>query len=305
MTRWWFAPAPLGRIAVLRVLIYLYIPIDVLATGSWVRAHASLGSTLYRPLLLARILHLPTPTATLVVTIEVSVVVAAIWAAFGRAPRLSGSLVGVLYLAWMLIAMSYGKVDHDRFAFLVALAVLPTVGFARPSDRTDSAAAGWALRCVQVAVMLTYFLAAWAKIRSGGWNWPTGATLEQALLRRNTPISTWLINKPELLVPMQFAMIGAELLSPLVLLARTDRSRTLVACGMWSFHVMVYAGVTILFLPHCVAVASYVPLERWWARVGAHITRRGRSAGPPAGPLLRRQRAGRGATGQTVPVVRN
>ena len=37
--------------------------------------------------------------------------------------RLLGWTVFLLYLEWMIIAMSYGKVDHDRFALLVALAV--------------------------------------------------------------------------------------------------------------------------------------------------------------------------------------
>ncbi len=265
MTRWWFTPVPLGRIAVFRVLIYLYVPIDVLVTGAWVRSHAALGGTLYHPLYVARLLHLPTPTTAIVVVIEVAVVIASLAAATGWAPRLTGSLTGVLYLAWMLIAMSYGKVDHDRFAFLIALAVLPTVGRARARDRSASAAAGWALRCVQVAVVVTYFLAAWAKIRFGGWNWPTGATLERAMLRRHTPLSSWLLDKPQLLVPMQFAMITVELASPLVLLARSDRTKTGVALGMWSFHLAVFAGVSIIFLPHCVAVASFVPLEMWWA----------------------------------------
>ncbi|HZC53857.1 MAG TPA: hypothetical protein VE441_15360 [Mycobacterium sp.] len=279
MTRWWFTPAPIGRIALLRVLVYLYVPIDVLVTGSWVRAHARLGETLYHPLQIARLLHLPAPTSAIVVTVEIAVVVASLAAATGRAPRVTGSLAGALYLTWMLIAMSYGKVDHDRFAFLVALAVLPAVGHARAADRTASAAAGWALRCVQVSVVLTYFLAACAKIRYGGWNWPTGATLERAVLRRHTPFSSWLLDKPQILVPMQFTMIIAEIASPLVLLARTDRSKTAVALGLWSFHLAVFAGVSIIFLPHCVAIASFVPLEMWWAtasRNASHV-----AGGPP------------------------
>jgi hypothetical protein len=28
------------------------------------------------------------------------------------------------------------------------------------------------------------------------------------------------------------------------------------------FHMMVYAGVTIIFLPHCVAILSILPWER-------------------------------------------
>ncbi len=261
---WWFAPVPLGRIAVLRALVYLYIPVDVLLTGSWVRTHAKLGSELYRPLYLSQLLHLPTPTALMVSLLAVGVVASALVAATGRMPRLTGSIAGLLYLAWMLVAMSYGKVDHDRFAFLIALAVLPTVGRARARDTVRSEAAGWSVRCIQIAVVLTYFLAAWAKIRFGGWHWPTGATLESALLRRSTPLSSWMIDKPQLLVPMQFAMIGAELCSPVILLARSDRARTLLALGLWSFHIAVFAGVTIIFLPHCIAIFAFVPVERWW-----------------------------------------
>jgi hypothetical protein len=165
--------------------------------------------------------------------------------------------------------MSYGKVDHDRFAFLVALAVLPSVGQAHLKDRAADYAAGWTLRCIQVAAVLTYFLSACAKIRFGGINWPTGATLELALIRRHTVCSTWLINKTYLLVPLQFAMIGAELLSPLVLLARSDRSKTVAAATMWSFHLAIYIGVSIVFLPHCVAIAAFLPLERAWDRLRA------------------------------------
>ncbi|MGI8880350.1 MAG: MFS transporter permease [Jatrophihabitans sp.] len=273
MTRpgWWFSPVPLGRIAVLRVLVYLYIPIDVLVTGTWVREHAKLGGELYHPLYVSHLLHLPTPTSLLVNLLEIGVVLCAVAAATGRMPRLTGSAAAVLYLAWMLVAMSYGKVDHDRFAFLVALAVLPTVGRARARDTEQSESAGWSLRCVQLAVVLTYFLASWAKIRYGGWHWPTGATLESALLRRSTPLSSWITDKPQLLIPMQFAMIGAELCSPLILLARSDRARTVVALGMWSFHLAVFAGVTIIFLPHCVAIFAFVPVERWWAWLRSRV----------------------------------
>ena len=167
-----------------------------------------------------------------------------------------------LYLLWMLVAMSFGKVDHDRLAFLVALAVLPTVGRASRDGRQRSSAAGWALACIRVAVVLTYFYAAWAKIRFGGWNWPTGAILERALLRRGTWFSHWMINRPDVLIPMQFGMIAFELASPLVLLARTDRARTAVAGILWAFHLAVFAGVTIIFLPHCVAICAFLPLER-------------------------------------------
>jgi hypothetical protein len=259
---WWFRPVPLARIAVFRVIAYLFIPIDVLVTTSWVRAHAQVPTEWYAPLLVGRVLHLPTPTHTVVLVVQWALVVAAVLAATGRAPRLLGTTVFVLYAEWMVIAMSYGKVDHDRIAFLVALAVLPTIGVARFRDRRSSEAAGFAMAAVLVAVMLTYFLAAWAKIRFGGWDWPTGATLTRAVLRRGTGLSDWTLDVPYLLPAAQWVMIAFELASPLILLVRSNRARVALVAFLLGFHVIVYAGVTIIFLPHCVAVLSILPWER-------------------------------------------
>ncbi|HEY9473829.1 MAG TPA: hypothetical protein VIS06_08255 [Mycobacteriales bacterium] len=262
LARWWMEPVPSGRVAVFRVLVYLYVPLDVFLFTPWVAQHGGLPTALYQPLTIGRLLHLPTPTHTVVEVVRWLLVATALVAASGRAPRLSGTVVFALYLEWMVVAMSYGKVEHDRFAFLVALAVLPTVGATRFGDRSRSASAGWALRMVQVAVVLTYFLAAWAKIRFGGWDWPTGATLARAIVRRGTVLSTWMLDYPTLLVAGQFLMIGAELCSPLLLLARSDRARCAAVGLLLGFHVSVFAGITIIFLPHVVAIMSLLPSER-------------------------------------------
>jgi hypothetical protein len=166
----------------------------------------------------------------------------------------------------MVIAMSYGKVDHDRIAFLVALVVLPTIGRARFGDRRASEAAGWAMAAVFVTVMLTYFFAAWAKIRFGGWDWPTGSTLTRAVMRRGTVLSEWTLDVPWLLTAAQWGMLVLEFLAPLMLLVRSDRARIGLVLFLLGFHVMVYAGVTIIFLPHCVAILSILPWERLPAR---------------------------------------
>lgn len=260
--RWWFTPVPLARIAVFRVIAYLFIPVDVFLTTAWVRAHADVPTEWYAPLLIGRVLNLPTPTHTLVLVVQWALVLAAVAAATGRAPRLLGTAVFLLYLEWMVIAMSYGKVDHDRIAFLVALAVLPTIGRARFRDRRRSEAAGWAMAAVLVAVMLTYFLAAWAKIRFGGWDWPTGSTLTRAVLRRGTPLSDWTLDVPWLLTASQWAMIVLELAAPLMLFVRSDRARVGLVLFLIGFHLMVFAGVTIIFLPHCIAILSILPWER-------------------------------------------
>jgi hypothetical protein len=160
----------------------------------------------------------------------------------------------------MFIAMSYGKVDHDRVAFLVALAVLPTVGAARWSDRTPDASAGWAMRSIQVAVVLTYFLATFAKFRFGGIDWVTGATLMRAVLRRGTELGDLLVEAPWILQAAQWLLVAGELASPLLLVpGRIGRRAFWVAV---SFHAVTYSMIKIVFLPHVVCLLSFLPLER-------------------------------------------
>ncbi len=260
-TRWLTAPVPLGRIAAFRTLVYLFVAADLVVFTPWVRQHADVPGSLYQPLRLGRLLPLPTPDRTLVLAVFWILLAAALAAATGRAPRLLGWLVFALYLEWMLIAMSYGKVDHDRFDLLVALAVLPTLGRARHGDPTRSERAGWALRVTQIAAVATYFLSTWAKFRFGGPGWLTGATMTRAVLRRGTVLVEWSTHVPHLLVLAQFLIIAFELTTPVVFLLR-GRWRQLHVALLYAFHAMVYVAVTISFIPHLVAMTSFLPLER-------------------------------------------
>jgi len=265
--RWLYAPAPLARVAVLRVVVLLFVPVDVLLTTTWVRGHAQVPGELYVPLRLGRLLPLPTPgpwVEVLQVVLIAAALLAALLAARDRLPRLAGWVVASLYLEWMVVAMSYGKVDHDRFAFLVALFVLPSVGRAGLRSRERSEAAGWALSMIAVAVVATYVLAAVAKLRFGGLDWVDGATLTRAILRRSTPLSEPLLDLPALLHAAQYGIMAMELLvAPLLLVRWRDERRTwALAIGFLGFHLLTFALITIIFLPHCVALLALLPLER-------------------------------------------
>jgi hypothetical protein len=267
VTSWLLRPAPLARVAVLRLLVLLFAPVDVLLTTTWVRAHAHVPGELYVPLRLGRLLPLPTPgpwVEVLQVVLVAAALLAALAAVRGVLPRLTGWLVAVLYLEWMVVAMSYGKVDHDRFAFLVALFVLPSVGRAPLGSRERSEAAGWALTMIALAVVATYTLAAVAKIRFGGWDWVDGATLTRALLRRNTPLSEPLLDLPWVLHAAQYGLMLLELaVAPLLLVRwRDPRITWLLAAAFLGFHLITFATITIIFLPHVVALLSFLPLER-------------------------------------------
>ncbi|MDQ1687293.1 MAG: hypothetical protein QOK42_268 [Frankiaceae bacterium] len=272
MTRWLFAAVPVARVAWLRTVLYLFVVVDVLLTTPWVAAHRDVPTGLYQPLLVGRLLHLPTPTHTGVIAVEVGVLVASLVAATGRLPRVAGITVALLYLEWMVIANSYGKVDHDRFAFLVALAVLPTAGRARHDDQTASEAAGWAVRAIQLSVVATYFFSAWAKLRFGGLGWVNSAVLTRAVLRRGTPLADPLLHHAWVLQLSQWGIMAFELASPIVLWLRGRW--VYVAVGFFlAFHVVTFAAITISFLPHVMCLLAFLPLERIRIPVRARLLR--------------------------------
>lgn len=286
--RWLFAPLPVARVAWLRTLVYLFVPLDVLVTTPWVARHDTAPASLYRPLQLDRLLGLPAPTTVVVHVVEIALLAASLAAATGRLPRLLGSAVLVLYLEWMLIAFSWGKVDHDRFAFLVALAVLPTAGRATRHNLGTSEAAGFALRVTGLAVVATYLLSVVAKARFGGGvlHWLDSAVFVRAVLRRGTALGTPLLNHTWALHAGQYVLVALELASPLLLVLRGQALWLLIG-GYVAFHLMTWASIGIVFLPHLVCLLALLPLERL-------------SGGTR--PLRWRQRAGGGAAGELAAV---
>ena len=279
-TSWLFSPLPRGRVAALRTFLYLFVIVDVLVTTPWVADHGAVPGAMYQPIFIGRLLSLPTPGPLFVSVVEVVLILAAVIAATGRWPRALGVAVFLLYFQWMFIAMSYGKVDHDRFAFLVALAVLPTTGVARWGDKSADEASGWAIRMIQIAVVLTYFLSVFAKYRFGGLEWLNSATLVRAVIRRGTAISDPLLEYPWILQIAQYGIVLFEILSPLLLVPGRIGRRFLVAAVI--FHAVTFATIKIIFFPHVMCLLSFVELERLHLPVPARG--RGSPKSIPTGP---------------------
>ena len=309
----WFAPVlPDSRLAAMRTVVFLFVMIDI---NAFVRDPIPLSRQpeLYQPLFLERLFHLPPPSVPLTVSLYVILMVGSVIGAANRLPRLVGFVVAAAFTWWTAIGMSFGKVDHDHLALVVALWVLPTAGAipGRWRATTASATSGWALKCIQIAVIMTYFLSALTKIRSGGWSftsWPESAILLWAIVRRPHGLGQFLLPYPELLRPMQWLAYLAELTSVVVLWLR---GRALLYAGLFwlSFHIFTVTILYIHFLPTLVCWLAFTPLERlfrgskgvaplagWSERLGPWT--RGVVAG-------RRQRAGRGATGHPGPVARD
>ncbi len=300
MTRfsgWLFQPMPLARVAVLRILVFAFVIIDVvgLHTSGWY--HGFADPVWYEPLEMGKLLHLPAATVPLVQLLKWGCVAAALAAMTGRFPRLLGWTVAIAWIWYQYVAFAYGKVDHDRADFVVALMLLPTVGLAHLSDRRQSEAAGFALRAVQLAAIATYFLSAWAKLRFGGIEWVDSATMVRAVMRRGTPWSQWMLDVPWTLHAFQYVLMTAELLSPVIFLLSERWRRRMV--GAWFlFHAATYAAITIAFWPHLVMMLSFLPLEEYWRRATGWLRR-----GPLGGSFGGGQRAGGGPTREPVPVA--
>lgn len=289
----WFMPVVAeSRVAILRTVLYLFVIIDIHLV---VRDPIPLSRNpeLYQPLLIERLFHLPPPSLPLTVTLYLILVVFCLVAAANVLPRLAGGVVAAAFTWWTAIGMSYGKVDHDHLALVVALWVLPTVGVIAERWRSveRSAQAGWALKCIQIAVISTYFLSALTKIRSGGWSvtsWPESSILLWAIIRRPHGLGQFLLPYPELLHVMQWLSFTAELTSVVVLWLR---GRALLAAAVFwmGFHAFTMAILYIHFAPTAICWLAFAPLERFGPWLGGVKARR-------------RERASRRATRHPVPV---
>ena len=140
------------------------------------------------------------------------------------------------------------------------------------------------MRCIQVAVVATYFLSAFAKFRYGGLDWATGATLMRAVLRRGTWLAEPLEGLPWVLGATQWAILAFELSTPVMLTGGRLAHAFLLAAV--AFHVVTYAAIEILFWPHVMCLLSFVPLERapvpaWLERLAPGAPTRAAPGAPP------------------------
>ncbi|MBW8827316.1 MAG: hypothetical protein JF603_13345 [Acidobacteria bacterium] len=118
------------------------------------------------------------------------------------------------------------------------------------------------MRSIQLAVVVTYLLSVWAKARYGHglMTWLDSTTLLRAVVRRGTMVADPLTHVPALLHVTQYGIVGLELASP-ALLAGGRLGRAMLIAVV-AFHAVTFACLTIIFLPHCLCLLAFVPVER-------------------------------------------
>lgn len=260
--RRWAAPlVPAERIFIYRIIIYLFAIADTLWICNDPPALAKIPSSLYRPILLRQVLQMPAPTPAHVAVLHAVLIAAALVAASGYFSRIAGLVCLLAFVDWVTIGYSFSKVDHDQYAFVIALAALPFAGPARWGDRTPRESAGLAIRCIQIGAVCSYFLSAVTKVRFGGWDWGNRVVVGWAFARRGTPFAHWLLTIPHFARMSQWLMILAETASPaLLFLRRTPLAAFVLFFCL--FHVMTWATLGITFFPLVACLLAFAPLDR-------------------------------------------
>ena len=96
---------------------------------------------------------------------------------------------------------------------------------------------------------------------SAGWNGSTTRRWSRAVIRRGTDLSEPLLEYPWILQIAQYGIVLFELSSPLLLAPGRLGKRFLI--GAVVFHIVTFATIGIIFLPHVMCLLSFVELERF------------------------------------------
>ena len=270
--RYWYEEIPPRRLAIFSFFVYGAVLFSVFVNDTWAQLHTWAPVEFYKPVFFAETLRIPPPNEITIWIVTAFVVGGCILGFTRRAPRVAGLIVLLSYGLWVTWAFSYGKIDHNQFATMVALfvlAVTPATGPAAP------VLTGWGLRLVQVVFILTYPMSAISKMRANDWTfeWLNSATLVRAVVRRGTELGDSLIAIPNLMTISQWLIFWFEFVAIVILLPR-GKLRYIGLAGVVALHVVTYSTITIHFLPHTICILAFFPLERGWAWISRRRERR-------------------------------
>jgi hypothetical protein len=270
----WFEPVAPARLDALARVAYGVVLFMVFRNDDFAINHGYAPRSFYKPVAVARLLHIPAPTHPMLVVVEIVIAAACIVGFTRRAPRATAFVVLVAFGLWISWAFGFGKVDHDRLTILVAFAAFACTPRTGPDVEEKT---GWCLRLIQVVFVLAYPFSAITKLRLAGLRWPESAVFARAIIRRGTPMGHWLLTPPILLQVGQWAFLGFELFA-VVAIVKPGKVRNVALVGILFLHLFTWSTIGISFVAHTTFLLAFLPLERWspWVR-----TRLGRPADRP------------------------
>jgi hypothetical protein len=255
---WWFAPAPEGRLAALRILIGSYALVYLAVRLPEFFKVAHYDKSHFAPVGVTRILDVPLPPSlVLVIGIATCALLACLVANVQY--RITAPLAALGLLWSLTYRNSWGMVFHTENLLVLHVIVL---AFAPPKGD-----AGWPIKLMAVLTTVTYLLAGIAKLRIAGADWIDGEllrnqiavdNLRKALLGDPTaPLANLFLHHPRQLLIFSAMTLVIELGAPLALLHR--RVGYVWAVTAWAFHLGVVLLMNIWF-PYPLLGFAFLPL---------------------------------------------
>jgi vitamin K-dependent gamma-carboxylase-like protein len=270
IARWWFAPAPAERLAVLRIAIGAYALVWLGARMTELIAVARLPKAQFAPVGIVAILDEPLPLLAVVAIAAATLLLLAAFVA-GLAYRVVAPLAA-LGLVWTLgYRSSWGVPFHTEnllVLHVIALACAPAADAWSVSEPRGEATAGygWPVKLLASLTVATYVMAGIAKLRIAGAAWLAGDALRDQIAYDNlrkvvfggdvAPLAG-VIGQPGLLMVASVLAIVIELAAPFALVGR--RADVVWASCVWLFHVGVVLAMNIWF-PYPLLGLAFLPL---------------------------------------------
>jgi hypothetical protein len=288
--RWWRAPAPAERLALLRILVGAYCMGLLLLRGLSILRLAQLDGARFDGVGLAALLDTPL-SLPLLIALLVLAFVGATCFCVGARHRVLAPAFAVLLTFLLGYRNSWGHMSHSEqlvCVHVLLLSVLPAADALSLDHRAGRTRAGPSenygapLRLLMLCVVISYMLAGWAKIHQGGLAWVRGEAVYNQVANDTlsklrlgafvSPLGSTLLRWPGLFAGMSVFTLIIELGALLAMLG--GRLRTAWVVGAYAMHVGIALAMGIAF-PYPlwgIAFVSFFELEH--AHAWLRATRR-------------------------------
>jgi hypothetical protein len=281
--RWWRAPAPAERLALVRMLVGAYcVGLLLLRAPSLLRL-AQLDAARFHGVGPAALLDGPL-SLPLLIALLVLAFVGALGFCLGVRYRVLAPAFAVLLVFLLAYRNSWGHMGHAEHLVsihVLLLSVLPaadTLSLDASAGRTHARAPenyGWPLRLLMLSVVISYTLAGWAKLYDSGLAWVSGEAVYNQVANNTlskirlggfvAPLGPTLLRWPWLFAVASVFTLVIELGAVIAMFG--GRLRTAWIIGAYVMHVGIALTMWIAF-PYPlwgIAFASFLELEHAYA----------------------------------------
>jgi hypothetical protein len=293
--RWWDAPAPALRLAIVRALVGVYCLALCAVIAAELPRLLALPAARFAPVGLLTWSPGP-PGAALTWLGLAATVTLGLMFTCGVRYRGAAPLLAVALLWLTSLRHSWGHLGHGEHLVVLhvlVLAVAPAADAASVDARRRSATTaadpgryGWPLRVMAMTTILTYALAGWAKLHTDAVGWLQGDAVRlqvafdaarKARLGVTPPLlARWLVPYAGAFAPLSALTLLVELGGVVALAGR--RAAIVWSAAAWTMHVGIAAvmGISFGFPLFGLAFAPLLRVERVAAAARRAWRRHGR-----------------------------